>query len=235
MDGYPRAVLRTGGLLLLAALMAGCGAVPTPTPQPQPLTSGTQTFTPPPIEPTTTTTSTQAPVDDDPVISLARLPIGGFATLDEDDPTRQCVEVSWIVNTDANPVIPSGYAVEVTRAVFSGPGFSVVAGGCGTTRPKCLGLIMRAGKDTCDLAVRAGPKAKPNVEVKVGLTGILYCPRKVGKTGCQKFADAVAKEPGVTIPLELPPPPGTSSTGPQTGTGTAAGQGTSSGLTGSGG
>lgn len=223
MDGYPRAVLRRGALLLLSALVAGCGALPGPTPQPEPLTSTaettSETFTSPTTEDTTTTTADPDP-DEDPIISLARLPIGGVSTVG-DDPTRQCVGVSWIVTTEANPVIPPGYAVEVRGAVFSAPGFAVVRGGCGTAKPNCLGHIMRVGRDTCDLAVRSLPTADPGVEVKVALTGTLYCPKRVGKAACQRFADAVAKEPGITIPLELPPPSTTTSSGG--GTGTASG------------
>lgn len=244
MDGYPRAVLRRGALLLLSALVAGCGALPGPTPQPEPLTSTaettSETFTSPTTEGTTTTTPDPDP-NDGPVINLARLPIGGAPTVG-DDPTRQCVTVNWIVSADADPVIPAGYSVEVKKAEFDAQGFDVEPGGCGTEKPNCLGHVMRAGHQTCDLAVRSLEEPRAIGTVQVSLAGDLKCPKS--GIACRRFADTVREGPRFAIELEEPPPPttsgtsgttdGTTTTNPTTGTGAPLGLGPPADLPGSG-
>jgi hypothetical protein len=215
MDGYLRIGLRSGVILLLAAGLSGCGGGNGPDGRTGRTTTGSTTstsegpFPTPTPEPTTTTTHAPEPTEDNPIIGLPSLPIGGDADTDSDDPARQCVDISWIPTTDANPVIPQGYAVEITGARFSAKGFEVIKSGCESSRPNCIGHVMRSGSDQCDLAVRALQDASPEVIVQVGLKGILYCPKSVGMKKCQKFADAVANEPGVTIELNPAPEPTT--------------------------
>jgi hypothetical protein len=122
------------------------------------------------------------------------------------------VGISWIVTTDAQPVIPAGYAVEVTKAVFSAPGYQVIRSGCGSGSPNCAGAVLRLGKDHCDLAVRTLPNARAGAGATVGLTGILYCPTHVGQQRCDQLAAAIAHEPGVTIGLIEPEDTGTGTT-----------------------
>ena len=232
MDGYLPVALRSGVTLLLAAGLVGCGGGENnggTDPDTETTTTTTSTseeeFPTPTTESTTPTTEDPTPTEDSRVLTLASLPIGGNPETDPDDPARQCVDISWIVTTDANPVIPQGYAVEITDAVFSAGGFEVVESGCGSSRPNCIGYIMRVGQDTCDLAVRALPDADPADTVEVGLKGILYCPKTVGLQRCQDFADAVADEPGATIELNDAPEP-TTDTGTQTATDTGTGTST---------
>ncbi|MDN5795927.1 MAG: hypothetical protein L0H79_09280, partial [Intrasporangium sp.] len=202
MNDQLRTALRSGMLLLaptvsLAAVLAGC-AGPPPPPSPQTFTSVT-TFSSPAPEPTTTASPTRTRDDVQPVaVSLPRLPIGGDSTTSEADAALQCVDVSWIVTKTDSPDIPPGYAVQVTGATFSDKGFEAVTGACEAAAPACVGRIMRTGSTRCSLAVRALPDADPEVTVRVGLEGTAYCPSGVGDR-CQRFADAVAREPGITI------------------------------------
>jgi hypothetical protein len=219
MDGYLRMGLRSGVVLLLAAGLSGCGGGNRPVGPTDTATTTTSEgpFTTPTPEPTTTTTVPE-PTDDNPIISLPSLPVGGGPVDDTNDgPTRQCVDISWI--SDAQPDIPQGYALEVTGAIFSANGYQVIGSGCGSNSPNCIGYIMRTGKDSCSLAVRTLPDARPNVGAGVALKGILYCPRSVGMKQCQKFADAVAKEHG-TADLSEPTAGTDTETGTDTGTDT---------------
>ena len=244
MDRYLRRGLRSGVVLFLAAGLVGCGGggggngggdrdtetTTTASTAPSTTTSTTaseEPFPTPTTETPTPTTESPGPTRDRPVLSLPRLPIGGDPETDGDDPARQCVDISWIPTTSANPVIPPGYAVEITDVVFSAAGFEVVESGCGSSRPNCVGHVIRAGPDTCDLAVRALPDADPWATVEVGLKGTLHCPESAGLTRCQEFADAVADEPGVTIELNQAPEP-TTDTGTDTPTETGTGTGTQS-------
>ena len=53
--------------------------------------------------------------------------------------------------------------------------------------------------------MRALPGADPEAVVRVGLTGLLSCPADTGAETCERFAEAVAAEPGVTITLDPAP------------------------------
>ncbi|WP_347350974.1 hypothetical protein [Intrasporangium sp.] len=223
-----RPVFLAASIMFAAGALAGCAGPPPPTSPPATTGSPVTSFTTPPPEPTTTSSPTTASSpgtrgDGGPIVSLPRLPIGGDAVTDEDDPALQCVAVSWIVTKSPYPDIPPGYAVEITGATFSGRGFEVVRGPCGSDAPACVGRIMRAGAIRCSLAVRARPDADPDVTVSVGLKGIAYCP-SAGQR-CRQFVDAVAREPGVTIRLNPPPGTATSSTGPEQSTGPIPGSG----------
>ncbi len=241
MDGS-RAALSRWGAIILAVVLGGCGAPLSPsgssdgTPATSVFTD--ESFSSPPTEPATTTASGASAGSQTPAIRLPHLPVGGSAHTDTEDPRRQCVDVRWAITTNAGPDIRQGYAVEITGAVFSGKGFTAVKAGCASSRPNCLGHILRAGTVECDLAVRALPEADPQATVTVGLKGIVYCPQSVGADGCRRFADAVAKEPQITIPLDPAPDhdtatgsanPTETTTSTATSTVSGAGTGTSTG------
>ena len=197
--------------ILLALLLAGCGgpslagssatgSVGTPTPE--------ETFATPSQEPSSTTFTTSTKADATPAVKIARLPIGGSAQTDADDPRLQCVDVSWSVSTVD---VPSGYSVRVTRAFFSGPGFTALRSSCGGA-PTCVGYVMRVGRISCSIAVRSEPTADPDAAVAVRLAGTVFCPSSVGVDGCRRFRDLIASEVQKEIPLE--PPPATTQSDP---------------------
>ncbi len=202
-------VSKGSAAILLALLLVGCGGPSltesSSTGTPSTGTVGTptlqETFATPSQEPSSTTFTASEDADTTPAVSIARLPIGGIAQADADDATLQCVAVSWSVSTGQ---FPAGYAVEVTRASFSGPGFTALRSSCGGT-PPCVGYVMRIGKISCSIAVRSGPEADPNADVAIRLGGIVHCPRRVGLDGCRRFRDLVASEQQTSIPLDRPP------------------------------
>lgn len=228
MDGCLHLGMRRGAALLLVAALTGCsgggtggssttdGSTGSDTSTSSTSSMSSETFSTPTTEDVNPTTGQTGSNSATPIVSLPSLPIGGAAAPDPKDPSRQCVGISWIATTDANPVIPPGYAVEVTGARFSTKGYTVVTSGCGSDSPNCLGYVLRKGKDHCDLAVRTLPSASPDAGATVGLKGILYCPQSVGKKRCGDFAAAVAKEPGVAI--ELIEPSAATDSGTESGT-----------------
>lgn len=161
----------------------------------------TETFDPPSPEPTTA-----VPVPtrsrDEPAIRVARLPVGGGSDPDPQDPSLQCAHVTWTL-TEAP--IPRGFAVELAGFVFSGGVYTVVTQGCGTPLPNCHGYILRAGRDACDLALRALPGSATDEEPSLALAGRVYCPVP-NSPACSDFLAAVRREEGRTVSLQPPPP-----------------------------
>jgi len=210
MDRYMRMGRRFGVILVLAAGLTGCargsggaadnGAATTPD---NSTSSSSEDFPTPTTENPSPTTDAPSPTNDDPIVALPKLPIGGGSGPDANDPSRQCVEISWI-GADPLPSLPPGYAAEITGALFTAPGYQVIHGGCGLDHPNCVGYVMRPEKQECDLAVRTLPQAKPGAGARVSLKGIVYCPQSVGKQKCANFADAMSKAPQLSIELIEP-------------------------------
>jgi hypothetical protein len=197
----------TGAALVVMTLCGCAGPTPPENPADAPTTSATteETFSTPPPEPTAPVSTAPGEANGTPIIALPRLPIGGQATLDP-DAGRQCVEVSWIATVNGDDAFPAGYAVEITRAWFSDKGFEAIRSGCGHDPPNCLGHIMRTGSPSCRLAVRALPGADPAKSVSVGLKGIAYCPKSVGRTGCERFVDSLGSQQPQHLITLLPAP-----------------------------
>jgi len=196
---------------LLIVVVAGCAgpASPGSTVAPEPSVTPEETFSSPAPEPTQSLPTPTGKGTVTPSLALPRLPIGGAAEADADE-RRQCVGISWIANVNGSDTFPAGYAVEITRAWFSDKGFEVIKSGCGS--PNCLGHIMRSGSSSCSLAVRALPGADPATSVSVGLKGIMYCPKSVGRTQCRRLIESLDKQqPQHAIPL-LPAPEPTAPT-----------------------
>lgn len=186
------------------ATVTACGCAGPESPgEPVPSTTTViteETFPSPPPEPTVTDSTAAPGGDETPRLALPRLPIGGVAVPDPDI-RHQCVEVSWIATVNGEQTFPSGYAVEITRAWFSAEGFEVVRSGCGEGSPNCLGHIIRTESPSCSLAVRALPGADPSSSVSVGLKGIVYCPRSVGRARCERFVESLGSQPQHSITL----------------------------------
>ena len=163
-----------------------------PAPEPEP--------TPEDTDPTTAASSS----NDNPAISVARLPVGGGSQLSEDDPTLQCAEVSWIV--DNNGEIPRGLAVEITAPLFTPKVFQVVRGGCGTSQPNCVGYIFRSAAQRCDLLVRLVGTIPENTSPSVGFAGLVYCPHN-DSTTCRQFVAALGDQQQISVQLTVPPLP----------------------------
>ena len=209
MDRYMRMGRRFGVVLLLAAGLTGCGpggggggnngGATTPDNS----ASSSEDFPTPTTENPSPTTDAPSPTNDTPIVALPKLPIGGASEADASDPTRQCVGISWI-GADPLTSLPPGYAAEITGALFTAPGYQVIGGGCGSDHPNCIGYVMRAGKQNCDLAVRTLSTAKPGAGARVSLKGIVYCPQSVGKQKCENFAVAMSKAPQLSIELIEP-------------------------------
>jgi hypothetical protein len=142
--------------------------------------------------------------NDNPAISVARLPVGGGSELREDDPTLQCAEVSWIVDNDGE--IPRGTAVELTRVLFTPAVFRVVSDGCGTAQPNCVGFIFRAAAQRCDLLVRLVGTIPEGTGPSVGFAGNVYCPRNDSES-CRRFVEALGDQRQISVQLTVPPQP----------------------------
>jgi len=164
------------------------------TSEPEPTSEGT--------DPTTASSSSSS--NSNPAISVARLPVGGASELREDDPTLQCAEVSWIV--DNHGEIPRGTAVEITGTLFTPEVFEVVRGGCGTSRPNCVGYIFRSTAQRCDLLVRLVGTIPENTSPSVGFTGLAYCPRN-DSPACRRFVAALGDQQQISVQLTVPPSP----------------------------
>ena len=176
-------------------------------------TSGTastsETFTKPSPEPTTPTTTTTTRRGN-PAIKVARLPVGGDASDDLTDPSRQCAHVTWIASPQGQ--IPGGTAVEITRVLFDPPVFEVAAGGCaGSQRPSCVHYLFRRGALECDLGVRVRGPVADDANPSVGFSGLVYCPSN-SSASCRSFLAALATEQQLSVSLNVPPPPETETT-----------------------
>lgn len=218
------------GSVLLAILLLGACATPGSTPGgssddpgggdgESSLVSGdTETFATPEIEPTTPETSTGQAGNDNPAISVARLPIGGDSQVDETDPRLQCAHVTWIASSDGQ--IPRGTGVEITGVVFDPASFEAVGEGCGAQRPSCLHYVFRPSALQCDLAVRATGEVAAGSSPTLAFSGLVFCPDNASDS-CRRFVAALADEQQLSIGLnipELPPEPTTAdpSTDPST-------------------
>lgn len=211
----PRTVLRALLALLVAVALAACGSSgggedagadtssesssessesSEPAPEPEPPPEET--------DPTTGSSSGQ----DNPAISVARLPVGGGAPGPHNgDPSLQCAEVSWIVDNDGE--IPQGVAVEITEVLYTPEGvFETVDEGCGTPQPNCVGYVFRAADQRCDLLVRVVGTVPDGVSPRVGFAGLVYCPPDDAPS-CREFVAALGDQKQISAELLVPPQP----------------------------
>jgi hypothetical protein len=170
-------------------------------------TSTTSSSTEPTTDPDPTTedpdpTTSTSSRNDNPAISVARLPVGGGSQLRDDDPTLQCAEVSWIVDDGE---FPKGFAVEPTKILFTPKVFEVVRGGCGTDQPNCVGFIFRASAQRCDLLVRLVGEIPEGTGPSVGFAGLAYCPRN--DSACRDFVASIKDQKQISVQLLVPPRP----------------------------
>lgn len=195
MDRCLFTAIRAGAAVLLAGVLTGCtsGGPGPPTPSTSASTPSTEpTFPSATAENLAPTTEATTSGDTTPMVSLPGLPVGGASAPEASDNSRQCITFAW----SGTPEIPKGYAVEVVGAVFSAPGYEAIRASCEADGPHCIGYVMRAGSTNCNLVVRTLPTANPDVQARVGLKGILYCPKSIGATRCNGLAAAMAKAPG---------------------------------------
>ena len=165
------------------------------------LSVDTETFDTPDPEPTTPETSDGPAGNDNPAISVARLPIGGDSEDDRDDPRLQCAHVTWIASADGQ--IPRGTGIEITEVVFDPASFEAVGEGCGSQRPSCLHYVFRPSALQCDLAVRATGQVAQDASPTLAFTGLVFCPDTTSAT-CRRFVAALADEQQLSIGLNVP-------------------------------
>jgi hypothetical protein len=200
---------------LLAALLAGCaggggggggggGASDSSTGGSSQTSGDTETFEDPDPEPTTPETSDESSSDDNPAISVARLPVGGDSDDDPSDTRLQCAHVSWIASDDGQ--IPRGTGVEITGVLFDPEAFQAVGDGCGSERPSCLHHVFRSSALQCDVAVRATGDVAQDANPSLGFAGLVFCPDN-SSDSCRRFVAALADEQQLSVSLNVPQPP----------------------------
>lgn len=160
-----------------------------------------ETFGTPEPEPTTPESSDESATDDDPAISVARLPIGGDSQDDGTDARLQCAHVTWIASDDGQ--VPRGTGIEVTEVVFEPAVFEAVGEGCGAERPSCLGYIFRSSALQCDLAVRATGDVPQDANPSLAFAGLVFCPDN-DSDSCRRFVAALADEQQLSVSLNVP-------------------------------
>ncbi|MEO5983299.1 MAG: hypothetical protein ABIQ13_13395 [Pedococcus sp.] len=176
--------------------------------------SGDETFASPDPEPTTPESSDEPARNDNPAISVARLPIGGDAQDDGSDARLQCAHVTWIASPDGQ--IPRGTGIEITGVVFDPAAFESVGAGCGSERPSCLHYVFRTAALQCDLAIRATGVVPQDASPTLGFTGLVFCPDNTSDS-CRRFVAALADEQQLSVSLNVPDLP-PESTAPPTDT-----------------
>jgi hypothetical protein len=138
-----------------------------------------------------------------PSLKLPALPVGGGVE-DPSDPNHQCVQVTWIVDTQG-AALASGVDVKVVGAGVTSNVFQVDSASCDGSLPGCLGFVFSADSQSCAVAVEARdvtPDAQSD-SARVFLVGELSC-GTAETTVCAAFADAVRHEQTTSIPLNPP-------------------------------
>ncbi len=138
-----------------------------------------------------------------PSVKFPALPVGGGVE-DQSDPNHQCVQVTWIVDTQG-AALASGIDVKVVGAGVTSNVFQVDSISCDGSLPGCLGFVFSAHSQSCAVAVEARdvtPDAQSD-SARVYLVGELSCGTAT-TTVCASFADAVRHEQTTSIPLNPP-------------------------------
>ncbi|WP_157581213.1 MULTISPECIES: hypothetical protein [unclassified Phycicoccus] len=224
---HAAAVLAVGVLLLGGCAASGGSGGATAAGDPgngsSQASGDSETFDSPEPEPTTPDSSDSSTSDDAPAIAVARLPIGGDAQDDGDDPRLQCAHVTWIASPDGQ--IPRGTGIEITRVLFDPASFEAVDQGCGSERPSCLHYVFRTSALQCDLPVRATGDVAQDANPSLGFAGLVFCPDPTSAT-CRHFVGALANEQQLSVSLnvpQLPPGSGDASTDTSSDSGTDTG------------
>jgi hypothetical protein len=213
--GWSRAFRVGAGQVVLLAVLVGCGGQARHEVDPgAPVTSA-----PKPDDGSSTRNEGAGSQPDagglGPSVKLPALPVGGGVE-DQSDPNHQCVQVTWIVDTQG-AALASGIDVKVVGAGVTSNVFQVDSLSCDGSLPGCLGFVFSANSQSCAVAVEARdvtPDAQSD-SARVYLVGELSC-GTAPTTVCASFADAVRHEQTTSIPLNPPDLSVFSSTAPPT-------------------